>query len=228
MNKYTFIAITIFCLIIGFLVSALRRAHNKIDSDQSVIAEKNDSIHYHKAKNGQIVAEKLAAEIKPKDLAKDYPEVAEQLKQLGIELKSVKAVMHETIAAKGSGNSTVTNNYYTDSAGVKHKAINLGVSDGYLTFKATVYDSLNAPYSYEYVDVITMAMHTKKKWLFGNYSLYGSGSLKNPNAKILSSTNVLIKDYKDKRWSIGPYVGYDVIRLKPTAGLSVQYSLIRF
>lgn len=33
---------------------------------------------------------------------------------------------------------------------------------------------------------------------------------------------------RTKRWSIGPYVGVDAISLRPSVGLSVQYSFWRF
>lgn len=33
---------------------------------------------------------------------------------------------------------------------------------------------------------------------------------------------------RPKRWSVGPYVGVDVISLRPSVGVSVQYSLWRF
>ena len=33
---------------------------------------------------------------------------------------------------------------------------------------------------------------------------------------------------RPKRWSVGPYVGVDAISLRPSVGVSVQYSLWRF
>ena len=219
------LVLCIFALII--LANIAESLYHKTKSQESVISEKNDSIHYHKAKNGQIVAEKIAAEMRAKDIEKNYPEIANQVKALGIELKSVKAIMQTGFTAHGSGNSYITHNHY-DSAGREQNYMNLDVTDGYLTFHATVYDSTRAPYLYHYSDEITAVFHSKKKWFMGNEKLYWSGSLKNPNAKVTSSTDILIQNYRDKRWSVGPYIGYDVIRNKPSAGISLQWALFKF
>ncbi|HTJ52655.1 MAG TPA: DUF6549 family protein [Cyclobacteriaceae bacterium] len=228
MNKYVIIITIIAILIIAFLLHRVNVLQDDKQSLSSVVAEKNDSIHYHKTKNGQLVAEKFAAEMKAKDLEKNYPVLARQIEQMGIELKSVKAVMQAGFTAHGSGNSYITHNHYTDSTGRSMDSTHLNVSDGYLAFRATIYDSLHAPYKYTYSDVITMTMSTKKKWLFGKERLYGSGMLGNPNAKITNSTSVLMKDYKDKRFSIGPYVGYDPIQNRPSVGIGMQWALIKF
>lgn len=227
-TKYIFFGVVIIVVLLYFLDVYINTLQSKNKSQSSVIAEKNDSIHYHKTKNGQLVADKVAAEMKAKDLEKNYPALAKQVEQMGIELKSVKAVMQLGFTAHGSGNSYITHNHYVDSTGKQMDSIGFKVSDGFLALRATIYDSIRAPYKYKYSDVITMTMHTEKKWLFGKETLYGSGVLGNPNAKITNSTNVLMKDYKDKRFSIGPYVGYDPIQNRPSVGIGVQWALIKF
>ncbi len=39
---------------------------------------------------------------------------------------------------------------------------------------------------------------------------------------------VEIPQAKNKPWSIGPYIGYDLHRLEPSFGVSINYSLIKF
>lgn len=206
----------------------MRNLELESDSKDTVIAEKNAEIAYRVNKEGKIIADKVAAEMRAKDLAAAYPELANQIrKEMGIELKNLKVAIVNEIQAKGSGVSTITNNHYIDSTGKEQDSTNLDVSDGHLSFHATIFDNNYAPYDYSYTDSITTAMYMKKKWFMGNEKLYSSSMLSNKNAKVTSSTNILMKDYRDKRFGIGPYIGYS-IRGQVDVGIGLHYDLFKF
>lgn len=104
------------------------------------------------------------------------------------------------------------------------------VQDGYLDLQAEVYDELNTPYTYTYSDTLKFAFHMKSEGFLKNKKLYGSGMLTNPNALITNSKAILVNEYRDKRFGIGPSVSYGVSPngLQWNVGVSVHYSLIRF
>jgi hypothetical protein len=196
----------------------------------TVISEKDDTIRHYINENGRVVAEKTAALITAKELSQAYPLIAAELKNdFDIKLKNLRAYMQSQFAAQGSGNATITNNYHIDSLGRKVHFKDFDVSDGYLTFHSVLYDSLvTAPYKYLYQDTISTAINVKKKWLFGNEKLYSSSMLKNPNAKVTGTTNILIDTHKDKRWYIGIGASYNPINNTIGPSVNVGYTLIKF
>jgi hypothetical protein len=208
----------------GFGIVQLKRENKSLSS---AIEEKNAEIKYRTNERGKLIAEKQVAEIRAKDLEQAYPKLAESIiKDFDIKLKNLRAYMQAEFAAHGQGQSSITNNYYTDSTGVQKSYWQLKAADGYLDFQADVYDSLHAPYKYVYSDTMKYAFNLHGKW-YERKKLYGSGMLSNKNAKITNSTSILINDYKDKRFGIGPYVGMDY-RLQPSFGISVHYSIVKF
>lgn len=221
----------IFLLIMGFLMYRVQTLQDDKDGLTSALSEKQDSIHYHKTESGRIRSEKLAAEMRAKDVEKAYPEIAETLKrEFNTEIKNLRAYIKNEFAAKGEGVGTTTNNFFYDSA--KHRLVyyrDFKMDDGYLNFNARVYDSLaQSPYQYIYRDTAETVIATKKKWFLGNESLYASTIFRNPNNKTTNTKNILIKTHRDKRWnvSVGGYL--DPIRMRMGPSINVGYSLIKF
>jgi septal ring factor EnvC (AmiA/AmiB activator) len=193
---------------------------------ESVISEKNAELEFFRSQTGKLLAQKNAAELRSKELEEAYPEIYNTLKKdFDIKVKDLKAYIKNEFKATGSGNADI-NNHYTTIIGGK-EATSLSVNDGYLAFEAVVKDSLNAPYTYTYSDTIQQAIAVKKKWILGRERLYGTATLSNPNAKVTGSTNVLINDYRDKRFGVGPFIGYNPFTNGVTIGIGVQYSLIK-
>lgn len=228
MSKPLAILISALTAIIIFLFMYIWETDKRVQGLQSANAAQQSEISYHTSRSGKLIAERQAAELRVKEFKETYPKMAEDItRDFDIKIKNLKAYMQSEFQAVGKGDADITNNYYTDSTGVRRSYWELKASDGYLDFSSTVLDSLHAPYKYTYSDTIKYAFSVKKKWLFGKQSLYGSGMLGNPNAKITNTQSVLINDFKDKRFGVGPYVGYG-LNGKVSFGLSVQYSLIKF
>lgn len=218
---------------IALLILIIRhnRQSNQIAGLESGLSARADSIEYLESMSGKIIAQKEAAELSAQDMAKVFPEFADRLtREMDIKLKNLKSAITAEFVARGSGSAVVNQYYVTDSTGsaIRSRPVwKLQVQDGYLDFTADILDSLNAPYTYHYHDTLTYAFHLKRKWILGNAKLYGSGMLGNPNAKIVNSTSVEVRDYRDKRFGVGPFVGLDY-QGRITVGLGVQYGLFRF
>jgi hypothetical protein len=232
--KILTVLVMIFMTVALYLYLRYSRQEKLLEQKNSVIKEQNAVIEYRTNELGKVIADKNAAEISYKELRESYPKLAESItRDFDIKLKNLKVYMEAEFKASGKGNSTVNNHYYTDSTGVRVPFWKLKASDGYLDLLATVYDSTNAPFKYDYSDTIKYAFNVKKKWFLGNETLYGSGMLSNPNAKINNSTSILIKDFRDKRWSLGPYVGVmpyydDKLSFRFSVGVGLQYSVFKF
>ncbi len=226
-HKFYLIIIAMFLLIIIGSGLYLEHLYGKTKSLSSALDEKNAELTYRTNYEGKLIADKQVAELRVKDLEQAYPKLAESIvKDFDIKLKNLRTYIQAEFSAHGQGESSITNNYYTDSSGVQKSYWQLKAADGYLDFQADVYDSLHAPYKYVYTDTIKYAFSLQGKW-YQKKKLYGSGLLSNKNAKITNSTNILVKDYKDKRFGIGPYVGVDY-RLRTNFGLSIHYSIVKF
>jgi hypothetical protein len=228
-NYHYIIVITILLGILAVGAQFIMEEDNRIQGYKSALDERDAEITYRKTQEGKLIADKQAAELRAREFQNAYPKLAEQIsRQFDVKLKNLRAVIHAEFEARGSGNSVV--NHYYDSTG--HEAYEIQADDGYLQFKAQVYDSLNAPYEYTYRDSIRYVFHVKKQGFLGlgKRSLYASGMLSNPSAKITNSTSVLVREARDKRWGIGPYIGYGFGADGPqtTVGISIHYSLIKF
>lgn len=220
-------------LLFLFVFLQLRYEHERQKNSQlnTVISEKNDSLHYHRNEQGRLIAEKVAAEVRYQDLQKAYPEIAESIrKEFDLKLKDVKVFIRNEFAARGEGKgSVVTNNYYDSTTHRTIRFKDFSMDDGYLKFDTRLYDSLSsALYSYIYSDTSNTVVHSKKKWLFGKEQLYSSTMFSNPNAKVVNSTNVLINNYRDKRFNISIGVYGDPFRMTWGPAVTVGYSLIKF
>lgn len=218
-----------FTAVMAVVYYAFLKLERRIDSYESVISEKNSQIEYFMNENGQLVAGKQAAEVAVKDLKSMYPEIYRSLsRDLDVKLKDLKTYMESGFKASGSGNGQIHNHYYSNESGDSILSRSLVIDDTYLNLKATILDSANSPYTYTYSDTIKQTISIKRKWFLGNEYLYGSAVLSNPNANITSSKNILIQDYKDKRFSLGIGTFYDPSSGKIRLGVGLSYALFKF
>lgn len=231
----------IIAILLAFMILALLHIHeqdHRTRGLESALNERDAQLITYRSANGKLISEKQVAQLRVKELQDAYPKLETELQQMKVKVKNLQAYSKQEFVSEGSGQLKVTHIPYdtasfvwetftTGTPQTKFQPFAVVVQDGYLDFQAEVYDSLNAPYHYQYRDTITTVFHFKRKWFMGRKTLYSSSMLQNPEAKVISSTNILVKEYHDKRFGIGPYVGMD-INLRPSFGLSVQYSLIKF
>lgn len=225
---YYITALTIAGFIIFYFYDKDRKSQAREKQYQSVITEKDAVIKYHVNDKGKIIAEKEASQISTKEFLDAYQSEAERLRNdMDIRTKNLRAYIQASFDAKGQGTGSVINNYY-DSAGHKMLTRHFTMTDGYLTFNAIIDSTAKSNYVYDYQDSLIYAFHVKKKWLLAPEKFYGSGMLSNKNAKITNATNVLINDYKDKRWVISAGVGYDPFSNQFRPVVSLGYALFKF
>lgn len=226
------IIVVSFILILMLLSLWLATSRENIEKQlRSVIAEKNDSIRYHKNDNGKILAEKLAAEIRAKDLEKMYPEVAAELERsFDIKIKNLKAYIKNEFSAQGAGTGSVNiHNHYDSLTKKTIRFRDFDMDDGYLTFNTRLYDSLSSSlYKYTYSDTAQTVISSKRKWLFGKEQLYATTMFSNPNSKITGTTNILIKNHRDKRFAVMVGAGYDPFQTKPTVMVGLGWTILKF
>lgn len=222
-------AIVILAGVVFLLFDRVQKSNEKIKHQQSVISEKDAEIQYRLNEVGQLIASKAAAELTTRELAQYYPTIVDELKkQFDIKIKDVKVYMRHEFEARSKGTAAVTNYYNIKDSTGQYPKWKLKVDDGYLSFNATVYDSLNAPYKYTYIDTITTVVATKKKWILGSEKLLASSSFKNKNARITGSTNLLIDSYRDKRWVVSAGVSYLPFTNQFQPSITIGYALIKF
>lgn len=227
-SGWPYIAIVGLLVVIGLMLSHIKKVERESTRKDSIIAEKNDSLRYERTESGRLRVEKAAAVASTKEFKEAYPKLAEELKkEFDVKVKDLKAYVRAEFEARGSGNGSVSNTYYVDSTGQRYKEFKM--DDGYLKFRTTLFDSLTkAPYEYTYSDTLTYGFKTEKKWFLGKEKLMGFGGLRNPNARITKATNVLIDDYKDKRWVVMAGAGVNPFDGKIIPLVGVGYALFKF
>lgn len=231
MNRDIIYLIVIACLLgLGFFFydrwQKLREVNQQKDS---IIAEQNDTIRHRINQFGKVVAEKLAAQATARQLAEAYPQLEKELKdEFDIKIRDLKSYIRNEITARGQGQASVTNNYYIDSLGNKIATRDLRFNDGYLDFRSTIDSTSLANSVYIYTDTIVTAIHSKKKWFLGSEKLFASSMLKNPNARVSASTNLLVDDYRDKRFVIYVGAGYDPFNNRPVISAGIGYAIFKF
>lgn len=219
---WPYITIVVLLVAIGLLMWHIRKKSAENNRKDSIISEKTDSLHHFKTESGRQAIEKPAAIATTSEFEEAYPELLAELKDLKVKVKDLRAIVQVGFQAEGSGTMIVRDTVYQDSIHQVYKP--MFMDDGFLQFETNEHRG----YEYTYRDTLTYGFRTERKWLLGRSRLYGFGGLKNPQANIRSATNVLIEDYKDKRFSIGPYVGYGVIGNRIDFGVSVQYAVWKF
>lgn len=196
---------------------------------ETKLSNSNQEVEYLKSETGNLLARARAAEVRADDISKIYPEIANTLiKDFDIKVKDLKVFISSEIKATSTGTGTITNNHYhVTSEGDSVRYSEFSMNDGYLRMSASLFDSLHSPYRYEYADTISVAIHTDRKWLFGKEQLYTTSMLANPSAKVVGGKNILVKDYRDKRFGIGVGVVYNPFS-GTHVGIGLQYNLIKF
>ncbi len=238
--------LTYILLLLALVVALLyfydqNRKHSaESDRKDSVIAEKNAEIKYHVSVTGKMVSEKLAAEATTKEAMEAYTEVVKEIqREFDVKTKDIKAFVKASFQAHGSGTgTTIINNHYDSATGVTivDSATFNTNTDKFLKFDVTYFPGKQkfSPYTYTYSDEILMAFHVKKKWILGKEQVFASASFGNPASKVTNQTSVLIKEAKDKRWSIGVSAGYGLVKVGNEVhtgfflGPSVEYALFKF
>lgn len=222
--------IALFAMTVALIYFYNQNKQHKAASERkdTIIAEKSDSIRYERNRAGQEVASKTAALATVQEVRQAYQaEIKALREELGIRDRNLRAFMRAELQARGEGTAEIHNHYYTDSTGAQVTERGFQIDDGYLDLEAAI-DSTEVHYEYTYTDEILAAFHVERKWLLGKERLMWSGRLANPNARITSTTNVLVEEAKDKRWCVTVGAGFDPFSGKLFPSIGVGYAVFKF
>ncbi len=224
--------------LIGIIILLLwlwNGAKNQSKEKDYILSEKSDSIKYHLNKLNQVVAEKNAALIDLANFKKSYPDLeAEINKRLNIKTKNILAAYTAKFKATGHGEVPITDTsnepFLMDgiplAGDTAHKDHIVHVQDHYLDLIAVINKSSFA-YNYSYSDTLLLSF-SRTRHFFKGETISTSGVLSNRNAKIVSTTGVLIQTVKPKRFNISVGVYYDPFRQTFGPAVTAGYALVRF
>lgn len=227
-NLTILIIFVVLLLIIAGLTWQLTATKKELHNKETVINEKTDSLRELISKSGEKIYVKATAVVDPKDFDKYYKELSQKLsKDMDVKIKNLKAVFDARLLAQGFG-QVIGKDTVVIKSGVQTHETQFLINDNYLNFNGTLDTANRLTYNYNYSDELTFAIAGKKKWFLGNEKLYGTGHLKNPNAKITNQTSVIVEKYRDKRFYVGAGISYDpfVNQVRPT--LQVGWALFKF
>ena len=216
--------VIIILVLAGALSSSIQQCSDIKQEYKNNIAALNDTIHEYKAKNGNLVATKLAFESDLKTLELLNEDLCNEIDNLKMKGNATNAtyfegiienpqvdtafiVKHDTISKGFSHDFAFNNEYRTLEGNVKYQNDSVGVK--------IQKDEIKFDY--------TVAMDDKN-------NIYITS--KNPYVKYNQLTGFQVHKEKQKRWSIGPAVGvgYDPLqnRFGINLGVSFNYGIIRF
>ena len=227
----------VYCLIIVFFIGALSLSVDKCSQVnheyKNNIAALKDSIHYYKAKNGNLVATKLAFETDIKNLKLLNEELYNEIKNLKAKSDITSAthfegayvyevhdtayvVLRDTIMNGFSHDFAFNNDYRTLEGNVNYKNDTVGVKilKDEMQFDYTVamdknnniYITSTNPYvKYKQITGFQVPQTRQKHWALG---IYGNIAF-DPAHKDRYFDVGLSLDYRIKRFHIGPTIFYE-------------------
>ena len=184
----------------------------------------NDTIHYYKNKNGDMVATIRGFESDLKTLELLNEDLCNYIDELEMKGKANSAVHFEGSVSMPEVDTVYIVDRDTIYKGFDH---NFNFNDQYRTLEGNVSykdDSLGVKISKDVVNFdYTVGIDNKN-------NIYISS--KNPYVKYESITGFQVPKPRNKRFSLGPSVnfGYDPIQNKPSfsVGVSLNYGIIKF
>jgi hypothetical protein len=227
MTKTTLILIA-FIMLVGWgltVRSCIAERHKKQQVIALPIQNPNDSTSHYRDLYNRDHAEHQQAIADIKTLKAYYPHIIDSVcKSLDIKSNAL-----QSLAAIGmhSDNTVqiLIDTVYVDSS---HKqALRLKYDDRWITLRGTISD--NPEIHYTTYDSLIITSYRKKTGWF-KHAVYVDAYSLNPHSRIDGVTGIKVDQVIDKRFGIGPYIGYgyDGQRFRPSIGLSVNYSLIKF
>lgn len=238
-EKWLIVAIAVL-LIVGFAIFSRQRVvTGSLENIAEYKAKTEQEMKTYKDENGKLhgQVEVLVAD-KNTFLATYGQKLDSIAKVLDIKTKNIEQYVQIGIKTTGSIKSRIDTTYVIDTNKNNvtgettldtTKTYQVNYKDNWMYFSGNIVkDSFIANYNVK--DSLTFITYKKKTGFLG----LGKGKTlmdvtsTNPNASYFGIKGVELKDLKPKRFGIGPYVGFDPITMRPSAGLSVNYNLIKF
>lgn len=218
-----------YAVIILLLIGVCSTAINKcIDNDAAYrnnIEALTDSIHYYKAKDGNLVAMKTAFTAQAEELKLLNKDLYDKIKALDVKPKTIT----NTVYLKGDTEFLPQDTAYV----IKHDTISRGVYKEFNFNNDWRVLEGNVKYKND-----TMGVNITKDIVKFDYTVAMDKNNKiyikstNPYVKYEEISGFQVPKQKKKKWGIGPQigVGYDPVhnKISPTIGIGIQWSPIQF
>lgn len=218
------IYVVVILLLFGVCSTAISKCTDNDAAYRNNIEALTDSIHYYKAKDGNLVAIKTAFTAQAEELKLLNKDLYDKIKSLDVKPKTIT----NTVYLKGETEFLPQDTAFI----VKHDTINNGfykefnfnndwrVLEGNVDYKR---DTLGVNITKDIVKFdYTVAMDKNNK-------IYIKST--NPYVKYEEISGFQVPKQKQKRWGIGPQVGVGVTtdgKFRPYLGVGIQWSPIQF
>lgn len=219
-----FIYAVVILLLIGICSSAIRKCSDNDAAYRNNIEALTDSIHYYKAKDGNLVAIKTAFTAQAEELKLLNNDLYNKIKALDVKPKTIT----NTVYLKGETEFLPQDTAYV----IKHDTISRGiykefnfnndwrVLEGNVKYKN---DTMGVNITRDIVKFdYTVAMDKNNK-------IYIKST--NPYVKYEEISGFQVPKPRAKRWGIGPQIGAGVTtdgKFRPYIGIGIQWSPIQF
>ncbi len=230
------------------LKSELKRQEQKT---QQNLAALNDSITKYKNKAGQTSYSKPIADMSVEEIEKYFPDLYQRLKN---ELGDVKIIWKTKIEYKDTGSVknaiiqldsneySLVYDYYSKDKSLHIKSTNTFFAEATLIDKETNKYSVKTSPGISTINDISLKLGftTGIKKENNLYKIFITPDSENvivgqiEGADVSNMINPPVSPSKNKKWSVGPYIGFGMTFNKgtyligPGVGISIQYSLLRF
>lgn len=225
-------------LAIAIILWILRGHSFAIQGLESIINSDRDSIAFHRNKAGEMVASVQQTQVSLQQYKDSHPKDLAQIEQeFGIRAAKIESIVRASFKVHNSGTSAVRHIFEPDTTTIANgdsvERSSFDISDDYLLLHGVTKTDPDKPWltvdwDYQYSDTISFVAYTKKKWFLGKKTYWVDSKLENPKATVVSLKSVQIKEFVDKRWSVGPGVMIDPFNGRVVVGFGINYALIRF
>lgn len=147
-----------------------------------------------RTENGQLVAQNRVLELKSKELAALLPQMASEIKQIGVKLSRAESVTTTGFEVKTPATVLLRDSIIFDTVPVKR----FSYDDGFFDIEGTAIDD-QQQLKLAYRDTLVQVVYRGERerpwlWIFSPRKLMQRVSLKNPNAQIEYTQHIEIED----------------------------------
>lgn len=220
---YRFLIIVLLVLIAWLAIRSCGRKDKELSTRDSIAEIKADSTQYWKDAAGREHASRQVAIGDLASVKAVYRREVDSLKKiLKIHEKDIQAFTALSLQSSGTVIPKVDTVIIPGDTSYR-----LQYDDKWLTLRGQV--GRQSFIQYQVRDSIVFTTYSRRVGLFKKETFMDGFSL-NPNSHLAGIMSVKIAAPPAKRFGVGPYAGYgwDGQRWKPTVGVSVHYSLIKF
>lgn len=221
--------IILFIISVGGFTRYIGVMKEKVEAQETIIAEKNGEIERVRLDNGKYIDQKNRAIADRKTLETSYNFLLDSLEEMGIKYKNVKSLLFLAKQTKGSGTGKLDTIIQVVNVKDTVKAVyEMNINEPYFTFNSIIKSDYNFTYDYVTFDSLAVVNTTKRNWFKPNehkVNVYNS----NPKSQINGLTSLTIQE-KKVFLEIVAVAGYGITEqgTGPFLGIGVGKPIIRF